>query len=102
MIKQAIQFVESHPRMILMMGWPVLVLILIGLIMIVWHGPWIVAAAIQLKQLDILASLSIGVLVLLGLNQFAQSSGFFEKFGLKVGQLIDLDADMNDDEEKSK
>ena len=101
MLKQALEFINDHPRIILLMAWPVFTAIMIGLILIVWQGPWIVSAAMQMKQLDILALFGCIIGSILGLNQLAQSSSFFGKLAMKVGSVFDLTADMDREEEPS-
>lgn len=102
MLKKALEFINDHPRIILLMAWPVLTAVMVGLILIVWQGPWIVSAAMQMKQLDILAGFGLIFGTILGLNQLAQSSSFFGKMGLKVGQVFDLQADMDGESETTR
>lgn len=94
MLKAALEFINKYPRVILLMAWPVFTAIFLWLIWIVWQGPWIVTAAMQMKQLDILAGFGIIIGSILGLNQLAQSSSFFGKLALKVGAVFDMNADM--------
>lgn len=53
----------------------------------------------QMKQLDILAMFGLIFGTILGLNQLAQSSSFFGKMALKVGQVFDLQADMDGEDQ---
>lgn len=99
-VRQSLEFIDKHPRIILLLAWPVFTLMVAGLVWIIWQGPWMVTAAIQMKQLDILGYITGGIIVILGLNQLAQSSSFFGKLGLKVGSFFDLNADMEDTAEK--
>lgn len=100
MIKDALEWVEKHPRIILLLAWPVFTALVVFLILVIWKGGWVTIPSIQLKQLDILGSIALGLLAILGLNQLAQSSTFFGKVGLKLGSLVDVSADMDADEEK--
>lgn len=102
MLKQVLEFINDHPRIILLMAWPVFTAIMIGLILIVWQGPWIVSAAMQMKQLDILAMFGCIFGAILGLNQLAQSSSFFGKLAMKVGTVFDLSADMDGESERQQ
>lgn len=100
MIKTALEWVEKHPRIILLLAWPVFTALIVFLILVIWKGGWVTIPSIQLKQLDILGSIALGLLAILGLNQLAQSSTFFGKVGLKLGSLVDVSADMDSDDEK--
>lgn len=100
-MKSILEFIDKHPRIILLMAWPVFTLMVGGLIVIIWQGPWMVTAAIQLKQLDLLGYIAGGILAILGLNQLAQSSSFFGKLGLKIGSVFDLNADMEDQQSRA-
>lgn len=102
MLKAALQYINDHPRIILLLAWPVFTLGVVGLVWIIWQGPWMVTAAIQLKQLDILGCITFGVLAILGLNQLAQSSSFFGKVSAKVGSVFDLSADMDGAAEQTR
>lgn len=94
-MKKVLQFIDTHPRIILLLAWPVLTLLAVGVVLIVWKGGWLVLPAVQLKQLDILGAALVGILAIMGLNQLAQSSSFFGKLALKLGNLFDLSADMD-------
>jgi Trk-type K+ transport system membrane component len=100
MLKDALQFINDHPRIILLLAWPVFTLGVIGLVWIIWQGPWLVSAAMQMKQLDILGGITFGVLAIIGMNQLAQSSSFFGKVGMKIGSVFDMSADMDPDPAK--
>lgn len=101
MLKQALEFIDSHPRIILLMAWPVFTAVVVGLILIIWKGPWIITAALQMKQLDILGGIAMGIIAIIALNQLAQSSTFFGRLGLKLGSVFDLNADMDGDSERN-
>ena len=102
MLKKAAEFINDHPRLILLMAWPVWTLFLGGLTLIIWLGPWLETTAMQMKQLDILAGIALMIGSILGLNQLAQSSSFFGRMALKVGKVFDLEADMDDDQKEKK
>lgn len=94
-MRKSLEFIDRHPRIILLMAWPVISIMIIGVIMIVWMGGWLVLPAIQLAQLSILGNISLGLIGILLLNQLAQSSTFFGKIGLKLGNVFDASAEMD-------
>jgi hypothetical protein len=91
MLGAAARYIDTHPRLILIGAWPMMSLFLAALIWIIWKGPWPADAAHQ--QLNILGCIAYGFLGTFALTMLAQSITFFGKLGVRVGSLIDLNAD---------
>lgn len=95
MFTRAVEYIDSHPRIILMMAWPVLCLFIAAGVWINWQGPWMHTEAIEQHRLQINAFITFGILGIMALNMIAQSSSFFGGLGLRLGNVVDARIDMS-------
>jgi hypothetical protein len=90
MLGKAISFIDTHPRLILMLGWPIFSAFVMGFTWIIWKGPWPATSADH--QLTILGYCVWGFVGMMGLGYLAQSMALFGRLGLKVGNFVDVNA----------